>query len=136
MIIALDHVAIAVPDLERAIERLIRDFGLTCCGREDVEAAATSTAKFSLAGTQIELIHPLGGQGPVAKFLAKGKQGLHHLCFRTDDIVADHARLQQCGYRFLTDSIQAGSDGSKVIFVDPACFDGVLLELCQVEDNG
>lgn len=135
MIVALDHIAIAVPDLEKAIERLSRDFGLKCSGREDVVLAETSTAKFPLKGTQIELVHPLEGRGPIAKYLAKGRQGLHHLCFRTDDIVADRARLSQRGYRFLTESIQTGSGGTQVIFIDPKCCDGVLVELCQEEDS-
>lgn len=135
MIIALDHIAIAVPDLEKSIERLSRDFGLACSAREDVVAAETSTAKFPLVGTQIELVHPLDGKGPIAKYLSKGKQGLHHLCFRSDDIVADYARLSQRGYRFLTDSIQTGSGGTQVIFIDPKCCDGVLVELCQVNDG-
>lgn len=135
MIVALDHVAIAVQDLEGAIKRLSHDFGLTCSEREDVLAADTSTAKFPLAGTQIELVHPLNGKGAIAKYLSKGKQGLHHLCFRSDNIVADHQRLTQLGYRFLTDSVQPGSGGTKVIFIDPKCCDGVLVELCQSEDG-
>ena len=66
MIVALDHVAIAVPDLEKSIKRFLEDFGLEYSGTEDVEAAKTSTAFFPLPETSIELIHPLNGEGPVA----------------------------------------------------------------------
>ena len=65
MITALDHVAVAVPDLEKAIKRFVEDFGLTFDGKEDAEAAKTSTAFFPLPPTSIELIHPLRGEGPV-----------------------------------------------------------------------
>ncbi|MEE4107980.1 MAG: VOC family protein, partial [Halieaceae bacterium] len=67
MITALDHVAIAVPDLEKAIARFLEDFGLSFEGREDVAEEKTSTAFFPLPPTNIELIHPLNGEGPVAK---------------------------------------------------------------------
>ena len=134
MITALDHIAIAVPDLERAIERFAADFGLSCSGREDIESAKTSTAMFALPGTKIELVHQLNGQGAIAKYLASGKQGLHHLCFRSDDIEADQRRLQQRGYEFLTAEPQPGANGSRVIFIHPRCCDGVLIELCQHRD--
>ncbi len=135
MIIALDHVAIAVTDFDQAIARFARDFGLSIIGKEEVPAAKTKTASFSVKGTQIELVHPLEGEGPIAKFLSSGKKGLHHLCFRSDNIEADRERLAQLGYRFLTDTVQSGANGSKVIFIDPKCCDGVLIELCQRPSN-
>ncbi|GAB5405603.1 MAG: methylmalonyl-CoA epimerase [Aureliella sp.] len=135
MIVALDHVAVAVTDFERAIERFSHDFGLPCTGKEDVTAAKTKTASFSLSGTEIELVHPLDGEGPIAKYLSSGKKGLHHLCFRTDDIDADQKRLSGLGYRFLTEAARPGANGSRVIFIDPKCCDGVLVELCQRADN-
>ncbi len=131
MIVALDHIAIAVPDLNRAVSRFISDFELACSGLEDVTDALTTTAMFPISGTKIELVHPIDGQGPIAKYLAAGKEGLHHLCFQSDNIEADHARLKQRGYEFLTDSPQLGANHSKVIFIHPRCCDGVLIELCQ-----
>ena len=89
MITALDHIAIAVPDLEKAVARFLEDFGLKYEGQEDVEAAKTSTAFFPLPETSIELVHPLRGEGPIAKYLEKKGGGLHHLCFRSDDNDAD-----------------------------------------------
>ena len=67
MITALDHIAIAVPDLNKAIERFMQDFGLPFEGTEDVAEARTSTAFFPLPPTSIELVHPLDGGGPIAK---------------------------------------------------------------------
>jgi methylmalonyl-CoA mutase len=131
MIVALDHIAIAVTDLEKSIERLVNDFGLNCSEREDVLAAHTTTALFPVSATRIELLHPLNGTGPIAKFLEKKNGGLHHLCFRTDDIEADVRRLGDLGYRFLSESTVPGVHGSRIIFIDPKCCDGVLVELSQ-----
>ena len=71
MIVGLNHIAIAVPDFEEAIERFLLDFGLNFKGTEDVVSAKTKTAFFPIEGTQIELIHPLNSESPVQKFLDK-----------------------------------------------------------------
>lgn len=131
MITHLDHIAIAVPDLDKAIKRFLEDFGLTFSGTEDVEAAQTTTAFFPIAGTQIELIHPLNGGGPVAKYLEKKGGGIHHLCFRSDNIIEDVERLKAKGYQFLSDAPTPGAHGCQVIFIHPKSCDGVLIELNQ-----
>ena len=131
MIVALDHIAIAVPDLSKAIKRFMEDFGLNFEGTEDVESAKTSTAFFPLPPTSIELVHPLRGEGPIAKFLEKKGGGIHHLCFRSDDIDADVARLRAKGYEFLSEAPTLGAHACKVIFIHPKSCDGVLIELNQ-----
>ena len=136
MITALDHIAIAVPDLKESIKRFMEDFGLKYKGSEDVEGEKTSTAFFPLSATSIELVHPLNGEGPIAKYLEKKGGGLHHLCFRTDDIEADVSRLKSKGYQFLSESTQDGAHGCKVIFVHPRSCDGVLIELSQPNAEG
>ena len=131
MITALDHIAVAVPDLEKAIRRFMEDFGLEFEGTEDVEEAKTSTAFFPLPPTSIELIHPLRGEGPVAKYLEKRGGGLHHLCFRSDNIHEDVERLKAKGYQFLSDEPAPGAHGALTIFIHPKSCDGVLVELNQ-----
>ena len=131
MITGLDHIAIAVPDLEAAIQRFMIDFGLEYEGTEEVEAAKTSTAFFPLPPTSIELVHPLRGEGAIAKYLEKRGGGIHHLCFRTDNIEADVARLKDKGYIFTSDAPTPGAHGATVIFIHPKCCDGVLIELSQ-----
>ena len=131
MITALDHIAIAVPDLQEAIERFMNDFGLDYEGTEDVEAAQTSTAFFPLPPTSIELVHPLEGCGPIATYLEKRGGGMHHLCFRTDNIREDIERLKAKGYQFLADGPSPGAHGSEVIFIHPKSCGGVLIELSQ-----
>ena len=131
MITALDHIAIAVPDLEKAIARFCEDFGLDLGGTEDVVEAKTKAAFIPLPPTNIELIHPLNGEGPVKTFLEKKGGGLHHLCFRSDDIEADVQRLREKGYQFLSEKPSRGAHDSMVIFIHPKSCDGVLIEINQ-----
>lgn len=131
MIKGLDHVAIAVPELGEAIRRFCDDLGLTLEGTEDVVGQKTKTAFLPVKGTHIELVAPLGGEGPIADSLAKRGPGLHHLCFETDDLDAEVARLREKGWRFTTASPTAGAHGSRVIFIHPKSAGGVLIELVQ-----
>ena len=131
MITRLDHIAIAVPDLQEALTRFCEDLGLDLAGTEDVVPAKTTTAFLPVPATQIELIHPLDGQGPVQRYLDKRGGGLHHLCFETDDIEADMERLTARGYRFLTDAPTPGAHGTRVAFIHPKSAGGVLIELAE-----
>lgn len=131
MIKSLDHIAVAVPDLEAAIERFAEDFGLNYAGSEDVESAKTSTAFFPVENTSIELVHPLRGEGPLVKYLEKRPGGLHHLCFSSDNLDEDIARLKAKGYQFLSDEPANGAHNTRVIFIHPKSCDGVLVELNQ-----
>ena len=131
MITALDHIAIAVPDLEKSIARFKEDFGLPFEGTEDVLAAKTSTAFFPLPPTSIELVHPLNGEGAIAGYLEKKGGGMHHLCFRSDNIEEDILRLKDKGYQFLSEEPSPGAHGSRVIFIHPRSCDGVLIEISQ-----
>jgi methylmalonyl-CoA/ethylmalonyl-CoA epimerase len=128
---ALDHIAIAVDDLPEGIRRFCEDLGLTLEGTEDVTAAQTRTAFIPVEGTRIELIHPLDGQGPVARHLEKRGPGLHHICFRTDDIEGDMERLTGKGYRFLSEAPTPGAHGTRVAFIHPKSAGGVLIELAE-----
>jgi methylmalonyl-CoA/ethylmalonyl-CoA epimerase len=131
----LDHVAIAVADLPEAIRRFAEDFGLPFEGEERVASAETHTAFFPVSTaartTHVELVAPLDGGGPIARSLASRGPGLHHLCFRTDDLAGDIARLRERGYRFTTEAPTAGAHGTTVIFVHPKSTGGVLIELVE-----
>ena len=132
MIIGLDHVAIAVPDLDEAIRRFAEDLGIALDHVEDVPSAKTRTAFLPVAGpTTVELVTPLNGEGPVAASLDKRGPGLHHLCFRTDDLDADVARLRERGWRFTTEHPTPGAHGTRVMFIHPKSAGGVLIELAE-----
>ncbi len=136
MITSLDHIAIAVPDFEKAVKRFMEDFGLSFDGTEDVPSAKTKTAFFSLPETHIELVHPLDGEGPIAKYLETRPGGIHHLCFRTDNIDDDVHRLRALGYQFLSEEPSPGAHGARVIFIHPKSCDGVLIELSEPMGTG
>ncbi len=131
MITGLNHIAIAVPDLDKAIERFMNDFGLTFDHKEDVVSAKTSTAFFPIEKTSIELVHPLNGEGPIQKYIEKKGGGMHHLCFESDNIEEDIVRLKTKGYEFLSDAPYLGAHNCMVIFIHPKSCDGVLIELNQ-----
>jgi methylmalonyl-CoA/ethylmalonyl-CoA epimerase len=113
----------------------MEDFGLQFNGTEDVEAARTTTAFFPLPPTSIELVYPLRGEGPIAKYLEKKGGGMHHLCFRSDNIEEDIIRLKSRGYQFLSEGPSVGAHNSKVIFIHPKSCDGVLIEINQPGDD-
>ncbi len=138
MIRSLDHIAIAVPALDAAIARFAEDLGVPLDRVEDVPSAKTRTAFHPVAGpTTIELITPLNGEGPVAASLDKRGPGLHHLCFRTDNLDEDVARLRERGWRFTTEHPTPGAHGTRVMFVHPKSAGGVLIELAEYpEDQG
>jgi methylmalonyl-CoA/ethylmalonyl-CoA epimerase len=131
MITQLDHIAISVDGLSEAIDRFAKDFGLEFKGTEDVVEQKTTTAFFPISGTQIELVAPINGEGPIASSIEKRGPGLHHLCFRTDDIASDMKRLASLGYQFLSKEPQAGAHGTKVVFIHPRSTGGVLIELAE-----
>ncbi len=135
MIIGLDHIAVAVPDLQAAIKRYSEDFGLPLKGTEDVPDAKTSTAFLPVAKTQVELVHPLNGEGPIQKFLDNKGGGLHHLCFRSDDLEADMKRLAAKGYEFISDKPKPGAHGTSVAWIHPKSTNGVLIEIAQYGDD-
>ena len=135
MIVALDHVAIAVPDLQAAIDRFLGDFGLTFEGTENVEAAKTTTAFFPIDGTSIELVHPLDGQGPLVQHLEKRGPGIHHICFRSNNLDEDVVNLKDKGYQFLSDEPSIGAHNTRVIFIHPKSCDGVLIELNEYPED-
>lgn len=133
--LTLDHIAIAVPDLDEAIGRWSRDLGIALSGTEDVTSAQTATAFFPVTDAthhaKVELVAPLDGKGPIAGHLAKRGPGLHHLCFRTDDLARDMERLKAKGYRFTAEAPAPGAHGTSVAFLHPKSTGGVLIELAE-----
>jgi methylmalonyl-CoA/ethylmalonyl-CoA epimerase len=136
MIIGLDHIAIAVPDLDAALRRFVDDLGLAFEGIDDVPSQKTRTGFLAVAGpTRLELVTPLGGAGPIQAALDKRGPGLHHLSFRVDDLDGDVTRLKAKGWLFTTEAPTPGAHGTRVIFVHPKSAGGVLIELSEPGKN-
>jgi len=132
MITGIDHIAIAVSDLQAAIKRFAEDLNLPFLHQETVTQASTETAFFAPLPVKVELIHPHQDQGPVAKFLAtRGKGGLHHLCLSSDNLLEDIQNLKNKGYVFLNEIPQTGAHNTQVVWLHPKYFDGLLIEIAQ-----
>jgi len=134
MIGKLNHVAIAVPDLDEAA-RTYRD---TLGARVSVPTAqpdhGVTVVFVELPNTKIELLHPLGPNSPIAKFLERNPDGgMHHLCYEVDDIIAARDKLKADGARVLGDGEpKIGAHGKPVLFLHPKDFVGTLVEIEQV----
>ena len=134
MIGRLNHVAIAVPDLAAATAQYRDTLGAEVSAPHDLPDHGVTTVFIALENTKIELLHPLGENSPIAKFLEKNPAGgIHHVCYEVADIGAARDRLQADGARVLGDGEpRLGAHGNPVLFLHPKDFNGTLIELEQV----
>jgi methylmalonyl-CoA/ethylmalonyl-CoA epimerase len=128
---AIDHVAIAVNDLEAAIAYYRDTFGAEVAHREVVERDGVEEALLAVAGSYIQLLTPIRDDSPVAKSLATRGEGLHHVGYRVDDCAAALARVKAEGHRVIDEEPRPGSRGTTVAFVHPKSSFGTLIELVQ-----
>ncbi|MGQ0664327.1 MAG: methylmalonyl-CoA epimerase [Pseudomonadota bacterium] len=133
MVGRLNHVAIVVPDLEAAARVYRETLGARVSAPLDLPAHGVTTVFVELANTKIELLHPLGPDSPIAKFLAHNPSGgMHHVCFEVDDIRAARDRLRRAGARVLGDGEpRIGAHDKPVLFLHPKDFCGTLIEIEQ-----
>jgi methylmalonyl-CoA/ethylmalonyl-CoA epimerase len=129
MIEKIDHIAIAVEDLQKGIFLYETLLGLKLLETEVVEDQGVHIAKLSAGNIVIELLSPLTPESPVAKFLQKRGPGIHHIALKTRELEQTLDELQKKGFVFTTDKPKAGADGSTVIFVHPKSTFNVLMEL-------
>ncbi len=131
MIGRLNHVAIAVPDLEVAARQYRDTLGATVSEPVDLPDHGVTTIFVETGNSKIELLHPLGEDSPIAKFLERNPAGgVHHLCFEVEDIIAARDRLVAEGARILGDGQpKTGAHGKPILFLHPKDFSGVLIEL-------
>lgn len=127
----LDHIGIAVSSIDDAAIWL--DLGLEIEHVEIVETQKVKTAFLSVGDSNIELLEPTSDDSPIAKFLAKKGEGIHHICLRVDDIEAHLERLKAKGYRLVNESPIPGAHGCRVAFLHPSAGNGVLIELSEKE---
>lgn len=127
----LNHVAIAVPDIEKAAKVYRETLGANVSAAEPQPDHGVTTVFIELPNTKIELLEPLGEDSPIAKFLEKNADGgMHHVCYEVDDIIAARDRLVAEGARVLGDGDpKIGAHGKPVLFLHPKDFCGTLVEL-------
>jgi methylmalonyl-CoA epimerase len=133
MTTSIHHIAIAVHDLDEALEFYQDALGLTLAERREVPEEGVEIAFLPTGETEIELVRPLNDEGGVARFLEKRGDGLHHVCLQVDDIVAAMERLAASGAQLLSEEPQVDTHGVRYVFVHPKSAHGVLLELYEVE---
>ncbi|HDQ99153.1 MAG TPA: methylmalonyl-CoA epimerase [candidate division WOR-3 bacterium] len=134
MIKRINHVAIAVSNLDDAASTWEALLGLQMSGREHVASNKVEVGFIPVGESRIELVQPAAPDSPVAKFIEKRGPGIQHLCFEVDDIEAELARLKAAGVRLINEQPVAGAHGYRIAFVHPASTGGVLVELSQPPD--
>jgi len=134
MIGRLNHVAIAVPDLEAAAAQYRNVLGADVGAAQDEPDHGVTVVFITLPNTKIELLYPLGADSPIKGFLEKNPAGgIHHICYEVEDIIAARDRLKAAGARVLgTGEPKTGAHGKPVLFLHPKDFNGCLVELEQV----
>lgn len=125
----LDHIGIAVRSIAEA--KVYQALGLRIDHVEDVESQGVKTAFLSVGDANLELLEPLSPESPVAKFIEKRGEGIHHICLRVDDIEGHLARLKAEGFRLINGEPVPGAHGCRVAFLHPAAGHGVLIELSE-----
>lgn len=127
----VDHIGIAVSDLETAVEHYRRAFGIEPVHRETVDDQGVHEVLFKVGTSYIQLLAATGPDTPVGKFLAKRGEGVHHIGYRVDSVADVLAHLKAEGIPLVDESPRAGSRGTTVAFAHPKGFGGVLVELVQ-----
>jgi len=135
MIYNIDHVAIAVHDLDAAIERHRQLYGAEPMWREVVEEQGVEEAMIPVGGSFVQLLSPLGEDTPVGRFLTKRGEGLHHVAYAVSDIEATLDELRAQGARLVDETARPGGRGARIAFVHPAAFAGTLVELVELPDE-
>ena len=127
----IEHIGIAVKDLEVSNLVFEKLFGAPAYKFEDVESEGVTTSFFMNGPNKIELLAATNQDSPIAKFLEKKGEGIHHIAFDVEDIVAEIARLKMEGFVVLNEIPKKGADNKLVAFLHPKSTNGVLIELCQ-----
>jgi methylmalonyl-CoA/ethylmalonyl-CoA epimerase len=128
----INHVAVVVQDMERALSFWRDALGMELQGLRDVAAEKSQVAFLPLPGSEVELVQPTTDDSGVAKYLAKRGPGMHHLCLEVDDIEGMMSQLKSKGIRLINEEPRTTADGKKYAFIHPESASGVLVELYQI----
>ncbi|MBL0340623.1 MAG: methylmalonyl-CoA epimerase [Bacteroidetes bacterium] len=127
----IEHIGIAVKNLETSNELFTKLFGKAPYKTEVVESEGVSTSFFLTGENKIELLEATNPDSPIAKFIEKRGEGIHHIAFDVEDIVVEMKRLEKEGFVLLNKEPKCGADNKLVCFLHPKSTNGVLIELCQ-----
>ena len=127
----IDHIGVAVEDLDGALALFEGTFGMPAVHRETVEEQGVEAALLDVGENHVELLRPLGPDTPVGKFLAKRGPGIHHVAYQVTDIESALERCREAGLRLIDETPRTGIRNSRVAFLHPAATGGVLTEIVQ-----
>lgn len=127
----IEHIGIAVKDLEKSNELFHKLLGKEHFKTEIVEGEGVETSFFQVGETKVELLQATRPDSPIAKYLEKKSEGIHHIAFDVEDINAEVKRLKEAGFEILNETPKEGADNKLVVFLHPCSTNGVLVELCQ-----
>jgi methylmalonyl-CoA epimerase len=135
MLSRIDHIGVAVEDLDAAIALYEQTYGMPLVHRETVEEQGVEAVLFDVGENHVELLRPLGPDTPVGKFLARKGPGLHHVAYQVTDIEGTLAALRDAGARLIDETPRTGIRSSRVAFLHPAATGAVLTELVQPAED-
>lgn len=127
----IEHIGIAVKDLDLSCDLYEKLLNTACYKKEEVASEGVNTAFFKTGENKIELLSATNPDSPIAKFLEKKGEGIHHIAFDVEDILAEMERLREAGFVLLNEQPKKGADNKLVCFLHPKGTNGVLVELCQ-----
>jgi methylmalonyl-CoA/ethylmalonyl-CoA epimerase len=127
----VDHIGIAVKSIDDALAFWQSALGVKCTGVEEVEEQKVKTAFLPIGDTEIELLEATSDESPVAKFIEKKGEGIHHLAIRVENLEAALAELKEKGIRLIDETPRYGAGGAKIAFVHPKSTGGILLEISE-----
>jgi methylmalonyl-CoA/ethylmalonyl-CoA epimerase len=131
MIKKIEHLGIAVKDINASNELFAKLFGKQPYKLEDVESEGVKTSFFMIGENKIELLEATNSDSAIAKFIEKKGEGIHHIAFEVDDIDSEIARLKNEGFELIHTTPKDGADNKRIAFLHPKSTNGVLVELCQ-----
>lgn len=127
----IEHIGVAVKSLETSIPLFEQLLNTPCYKKETVETEAVETAFFQVGESKIELLEALKPESPIAKFIDKKGEGMHHVAFEVENIEAEMKRLSALGFELLNETPKRGADNKLVCFLHPKTTNGMLVELCE-----
>ena len=131
----LEHIGIAVKDMEAAKELFTKLLNTEPYKEETVESESVMTVFFMIGQVKIELLQSTDEEGPIARHIERRGEGLHHLAFEVEDIRKEMHRLEDQGFKLLNAEPKAGADNKEIAFIHPKSAGGILLEICQEIDS-
>ena len=131
MIKKIEHIGIAVKDLNKSENLFEKLLGQKPYKKEEVKSEGVVTSFFKLADQKIELLHASNKESPISKFIEKRKEGVHHLALHVDSIKKEVERLERLGFEFISTTPKKGADNKLIVFLHPKTTNGVLVELCE-----